>query len=111
MAQLENVLLALLVVFAIGLWTRLAYWLIATGMSVWGLVWIESQHSNAHTWLATIVMILCLVPIPWDAALSVDEAVRRRKGAPSGAGHRGQLYGYAVWMPGLILGTVWASAA
>jgi hypothetical protein len=111
MAQFENVLLALLVLFAIGLWTRVAYWLIAAGMTVWVLVWIESQHSNAHTWLAPLVMILCLVPIPWDAALSVDDALRRRRGLPSGAGQQGQLYGYAVWIPGLILGTVWASAA
>ena len=49
MTQIENALLVLLVLFAIGLWTRLAYWLIATGMSVWGLVWIESQRfERAH---------------------------------------------------------------
>ena len=111
MASLELAILVLLVPFAIGLWTRAAYWLIGAGMMVWVLVWIESQHSDAHLWLATIVMILCLLPVPWSAALSVDEALRRRRGKGYGPGLRGKVYGYPMWIPGLILGTVWASAA
>ena len=111
MAALEFAILVLLVPFAIGLWTRAAYWLIGAGMTVWVLVWIESQHSNAHRWLVTIVMILCLLPVPWGAALSVDEALRRRRGEGYGTGLRGKVYGYPMWIPGLILGTVWASAA
>ena len=111
MALLELAILVLLVPFAIGLWTRAAYWLIGAGMTVWVLVWIESQHSNAHLWLATSVMIVCLLPVPWDAALSVDEVLRRRRGKGYGPGLRGKVYGYPMWMPGLILGTVWASAA
>jgi hypothetical protein len=110
MLVVEYALLGLLVLFAIGLWTRIVYWLFAAGMTVWVLVWIESQHSNAHTWIVTIFMILCLIPVPWNAALSVDATIRRRQGRPSDS-RQGKIYGYAVWMPGLILGTVWASAA
>ena len=111
MAPLEIVLLVLLVPFAIGLWTRVAYNLFAVGISIWALVWIESQHSNAHQLLATIAMVLCLLPVPWGAALSMDETRRRRRGAGNGSGLRGKVYGYPMWMPGLILGSVWASAA
>ena len=111
MAPLEIVLLVLLVPFAIGLWTRVAYNLFAVGISIWALVWIESQHSNAHQLLATIAMVLCLLPVPWGAALSMDEPRRRRRGAGNGSGLRGKVYGYPMWMPGLILGSVWASAA
>ena len=111
MAPLEIALLVLLVPFAIGLWTRVAYGLFAGGITIWALVWIESQHSNAHQLLATMVMVLCLLPVPWDAALSLDEVLRRRRGEGYGTGLRGKVYGYPMWMPGLILGTVWASAA
>jgi hypothetical protein len=111
MASLEYALFALLAVFAIGLWTRITYACIAAGMTVWILVWIESQHSNAHTWVVTLFMIVCLVPVPWEVAPSVDSAIQRRRGQSPTEGLRGALYGYAVWMPGLILGTVWASAA
>ena len=65
MTLLELAILVLLVPFAIGLWTRASYWLIGTGMTVWVLVWIESQHSNAHVWLVTMVMIVCLLWWPW----------------------------------------------
>lgn len=111
MVVLERALLAALVLFAIGLCTRIAYLFFATGMTVWILVWIESQHSNAHTWLVTLFMIVCLIPVPWDAAFSLDETIRRWRGKGYGTALRGKSYGYAVWMPGLILGTVWASAA
>jgi hypothetical protein len=111
MANLEYALFVLLAVFAVGLWARMTYLLIAAGMTVWILVWIESQHSNAHTWVVTLFMILCLVPVPWDVMPSADALIRRwRRGATDEALY-GKLYGYAVWIPGLIIGTVWASAA
>ena len=111
MALIENVLLVSLIFFAIGLYTRVAYAVVALGMTAWILVWIESQHSNAHGWLPTLVMVVCLIPVPWGAGLSVDEAIRRRRGRGRDSSVRGKIYGYAVWLPGLILGTVWASAA
>jgi hypothetical protein len=111
MANLEYVLFVLLAVFAVGLWTRMTYLLIAAGMTVWILVWIESQHSNAHTWVVTLFMILCLVPVPWDVMPSADALIRRRRGGAADEALHGKLYGYAVWIPGLIIGTVWASAA
>jgi hypothetical protein len=111
MANLEYALFVLLAVFAFGLWARITYLLIAAGMSVWILVWIESQHSNAHTWVVTLFMILCLVPVPWDVMPSADGLIRRRRGGAADEALHGKLYGYAVWIPGLIIGTVWASAA
>ncbi len=111
MVSLEYALFVLLVLFAIGLWAHITYLLVAGGMTVWILVWIESQHSNAHTWVVTLFMILCLVPVPWDVMPSADAVIRRRHGEAADEVLHGKLYGYAVWIPGLILGTVWASAA
>jgi hypothetical protein len=111
MGLIEIAIMAALLLFAIGLCTRIAYAVVAAGLAVWILVWIESQRSNAHLWLVMLFMVVCLIPVPWGAALSVDEALRRRRGAGNDRRLRGKIYGYAVWMPGLILGTVWASAA
>ena len=111
MVSLEYTLFVLLVMFAIGLWAHITYLLIAAGMTIWILVWIESQHSNAHTWVVTLFMILCLVPVPWDVMPSADGVIRRRHSGATDEVLHGKLYGYAVWIPGLILGTVWASAA
>ena len=112
MAALEYGLFALLVLFAIGLFTRVAYWLIAAGMTASVLVSIQSHESSVHVWILAAFTILCLIPAPWHATpLSVDDAIRRWRGRASARGLRGKSYGYAVWMPGLILGTVWASAA
>ena len=112
MAALEYGLFALLVLFAIGLFTRVAYWLIAVGMMACVLVSIQSDQSSVHVWIVAAFTILCLIPAPWDATpLSVDDAIRRWRGRASARGLRGKSYGYAVWMPGLILGTVWTSAA
>ena len=112
MAALEYGLFALLVLFAIGLFTRVAYWLIAAGMTACVLVSIQSDQSSVHVWSVGAFTILCLIPAPWHATpLSVDDAIRRWRGRVSARGLHGRSYGYAVWMPGLILGTVWASAA
>jgi hypothetical protein len=111
-AMLEYGLFALLVLFAIGLFSRFAYWLIAAGMMAHVLVLTQSDQSTVHVWIVTAFTILCLIPAPWHATpLSVDDAIRRWRGRDSSRGRRGRAYGYAVWMPGLILGTVWASAA
>ena len=112
MAALEYGLFALLVLFAIGLFTQVAYWLIAAGMMACVLVSIQSHESSVHVWIVAAFTILCLIPAPWHATpLSVDDTIRRWRGRASARGLRGKSYGYAVWMPGFILGTVWASAA
>jgi len=112
MALIEYGLFALLALFAIGLFTRTVYWLIAAGMTTCVLVWIQSRQSTVHVWIVAVFTILCLIPVPWHATpLSVDDAIRRWRGRASVRGLRGKSYGYAVWMPGLVLGTVWASAA
>lgn len=112
MAALEYGLFALLVLFAIGLFTRVAYWLIVAGMTTCVLVSIQSHEASVHVWIVAVFTMLCLIPAPWHATpLSVDDAIRRWRGRASAKGLRGKSYGYAVWMPGLILGTVWGSAA
>jgi len=111
MVWLRRAIVGLLMLVAIGMFTRVAYLLAAMAMTTWILVWIESQHSNAHVWLALLLMIPCLLTVRMDVALSVDEMLRRRRGTGYGPGHHGRSYGFAVWIPGLILGTIWLSAA
>ena len=97
MAALEYGLFALLVLFAIGLFTRVAYGLIAAGMTASVLVSIQSHESSVHVWIIASFMILCLIPAPWHATpLSVDDAFRRWRGRASAKGLRGKSYGYAV---------------
>lgn len=113
MASLKGATLSLLVLFAVGLFARVAYLLAAAGMVVWILVWIESQHSNAHVWLPMFLTIVCLIPVPWGDALSLDERLRRRLRADGvfPAVPHSRAYGFAVWIPGFVLGSLWASAA
>ncbi|MGH9254767.1 MAG: hypothetical protein ACRD3C_09370 [Vicinamibacterales bacterium] len=111
MALLETTIFSLLLLFVLGLFTRIAYLLAATGVVVWILVWIESQHSNAHPWVVLIPTVICLVPVRWDTAFSLDETLRRWRGRGHGARLRGKSYGFAVWIPGLVLGSIWATAA
>ena len=97
MAALEYGLFALLVLFAIGLFTRVAYWLIVAGMTTCVLVSIQSHEASVHVWIVAVFTMLCLIPAPWHATpLSVDDAFRRWRGRASAKGLRGKSYGYAV---------------
>jgi hypothetical protein len=54
---------------------------------------------------------VCLVPVRWDTAFSLDETLRRWRGRGYVQDLRDKSFGYAVWIPGLVVGSVWASAA
>lgn len=109
-ARLETTLLVLLVIFAVGLFTRLTYALLAAGLTIWIAVMLQGG-TNIHAWEVAFLTVLCLIPVAWGAAFSVDETLRRWRGVASGPGVHGKAFGFAVWMPGFILGTVWAGAA
>lgn len=109
-ARLENAILLLLVLFAVGLMTRVAYALIAAGLTIWIVIMLQ-QDTNIHAWEVAFLTVLCLIPVPWGIAFSLDETIRRWRGRGHRAGARGKDLGFAVWMPGFIMGAVWAGAA
>ena len=108
--RLEYGLLVLLALFTIGLLTRLVYGLFAAGLTVWVAVMLQ-QETNIHSWELSFLTVLCLLPVPWGEAFSVDEMVRRWRGNGRREGVVGKRYGFAVWIPGFIFGAVWLSAA
>jgi hypothetical protein len=112
LAALERLLFVALGLFAIGLCTRVAYWVVAAGLTIYAAAGTQSYQSSVHVWMVAIFAVLCLVAVPWHATpLSADEVLRRFRGRPSTRGLSSKRYGFAIWMPGFILGTVWASAA
>ncbi|MBI4888832.1 MAG: hypothetical protein HY824_17165 [Acidobacteria bacterium] len=109
-ARLETAMLALLILFGLGVLTRLAYGLFAACLVVWIAVLIQLA-TNIHVWELSFLTVLTLLPVPWGDAFSADEMIRRWRGREAHRGHAGKRFGYAVWMPGFVLGAVWAGAA
>jgi hypothetical protein len=108
---LERGILTFLVLFAVGLFTRGSYALVVAGMAVWMVVMLQPPTNNAHVWEVGFLMMVCLLPVAWGTAFSVDAALRRWRGTERGAPQPGTRLGFAVWLPGFLLGAVWASAA
>ncbi|MEQ1575529.1 MAG: hypothetical protein ABL993_14915 [Vicinamibacterales bacterium] len=108
---LENGILEFLVLFALGLFARVTYGLIAAGMTIWITVLLQPASTNIHVWEVSFLTTLCLIPVPWGAAFSLDETLRRWRGRDRAEPLVGRRYGFAMWLPGFVLGAVWAGAA
>ena len=94
-----------LVLFTVGLWSRTAY-----AVSVLGITFYAVTTRRGHDWILPLLTLWCLLPARWGDGLSVDAVVRRWRGAPASSLH-GKAYGFAVWLPGLTLGSALAAAA
>lgn len=93
-----------IVAFTIGLLARAALIVAAGGVLGWMLLW---TRDFGHHPVATIVLALpCLCVGRWSDAWSVDAWLRPR--APRGAA---AAYGFAVWMPTLVIGVALLAAA
>ena len=98
--------LAALALFTIGLWSRPAY-----AVSILGIMFDAVVQQRGHDWTILLLTLWGLLPARWGDGLSVDAAIRRwRRGAPGPRLH-GKAYGFAVWLPGLMLGSALAAAA
>ena len=106
---LELLTFGAIALFGIGLWTRVAYSLVVANLTLWTLV--RLQHTGTHPWAVLLVTLWCLLAVRWGDALSADRAIRRGHGRPAAPPASGQAYGFAVWLPGLVLGTAMAAAA
>ncbi len=96
-----------LILFAFGVFARLAYLVAALGFAALALAAAMAQ--SLHDWGLPVVVILCLVGVPWGDGLGVDDTIRRLRGKP--APHRKSVYSLAIWLPGLVLGSAWFAAS
>ena len=90
--------------FIAGAFARVAFACLAAGVFAWALLYTTT--TTYHTISALLLTLLVLQWSRWSDAWSVD-AWRRgtvQRGTP-------KEYGYTVWVPGLVLGVVFAAAA
>lgn len=93
------------VLFVLGVWSRTAYAMLTAGVMAWAFVY--TARVGSHQVQVPLVAMLCMLWSRWGDALSVDAwwPRRRRAGADS------RVYGYTMWIPGVVIGLAFAAAA
>jgi predicted DCC family thiol-disulfide oxidoreductase YuxK len=104
---IAQIVVVALFFFAIGAFARLAYVVVALGFAALGVAAAMAQGS--HDWDLPLVVILCLIGMPWGDGVSVDDTIRRLRQKPRP--ERKTVYSLAIWLPGLLLGSAWLAAA
>jgi hypothetical protein len=95
--------------FVAGVVTPLSYACFVAGFLLWAS--ILTLTTSAHAVASIAIAMICLLAARWGDGLSVDALVRRlRRGHPWEA-TRSQRYGYAIWIPRLVLGVTFLAAA
>jgi hypothetical protein len=90
--------------FTIGLFTRWTFAAFVAGFLLWVTVYVA--HRGSHTSTAIALALVALLPSRWGDGFSIDGYLRDR-----GVSAPGVRYGYAVWVPVLVLGLCFAAAA
>jgi hypothetical protein len=93
--------------FVAGLFTRISFAAFVGAFFLWACV--LTLHTSHHVVSALHVTLVCLLAAPWGDGWSVDAWVRGRRGSASRS--RGRRYGYAIWVPGFVLGIAFLAAA
>jgi hypothetical protein len=97
------------VLFIAGAASRFSYLMLTFGALAWAT--LMTTRLGYHMVSALLVALLCLIPSRWGDAWSVDAWwTRRNRGAPLKA-RSPQEYGYTIWMPGVVIGVVFAASA
>ena len=97
------------VLFIVGAASRFSYVMLTVGAFAWATV--MTTRLGYHMVSALLVALLCLIPSRWGDAWSVDAWWRRRHlRLPPRTGSP-QEYGYTIWMPGVVVGVIFAAAA
>jgi hypothetical protein len=97
------------VLFVAGAASRLSYLMLTFGAFAWAT--LMTTRLGYHMVSVLLVALVCLIPSRWGDAWSVDAWWRRRDlGRPVKA-RSPQEYGYTIWMPGVVIGVVFAAAA
>jgi hypothetical protein len=95
--------------FIAGAASRLSYLMLTLGAFAWAA--LMTTRLGYHMVSALLITLLCLIPSRWGDVWSVD-AWRRRRSllSPIAAGTPHE-YGYTTWIPGVVIGVVFAAAA
>lgn len=101
-ARVRTVAIVALTLFAAGVLPRLTY--LAGVSAITAQVFVHLQHASAHDWGLPLVALWGLALVPWDAGLTLVPFRRARAGDT-------MTLGYAVWVPGAMLGIAWLAAA
>jgi len=94
--------------FIVGLWTPVSFATFVGAFLVW--VSIFTLQTSTHAVAALGITLMCLLPARWGDAWSVDALWRRVRGR-SHMPAAGACYGYAFWIPRLVLGVAFLAAA
>jgi hypothetical protein len=91
--------------FIAGAMTRFSFAMMTAGAVVWSVVY--TMRVGAHSVEVLIVAMVCLLAARWGDRWSVDARLAGRRVDPVPS----RVYGYAIWLPGFVLGTSLAAAA
>jgi len=95
--------------FIAGAASRLSYLMLTVGAFAWATV--MTTRLGYHMVSALLVALLCLIPSRWGDAWSVDSWWRRRNRAVPAVVGSAREYGYTIWIPGVVVGVIFAAAA
>jgi hypothetical protein len=97
------------ILFIVGAASRLSYLMLTIGAYAWAT--LMTTRVGYHTVSALLVALLCLIPSRWSDAWSVDAWWRRRNGNAPILAANPKVYGYTIWIPGVVIGVIFAAAA
>jgi hypothetical protein len=97
------------VLFIAGAATRFSYLMLTLGAFAWAT--LMTTRLGYHMVSALLVALLCLIPSRWADAWSVDAWWKRRNLKASDKATSPKEYGYTIWIPGVVIGVVFAAAA
>ena len=106
---IERLTFGTIALFGLGLWSRTTYATLAGSLTLWTLV--RLHHTGTHSWAVLLIAVLGLVTVRWSDGFSLDNQLRRWRHRPSQVRGPSAAYGFAVWFPGLVLGTAMTAAA
>ena len=105
--RLDDALLATGLLFIAGIVTPVAFACFVVAFLLWACIF--TLGTTAHAVATLALTLIGLIPARWGDGLSVDAWIRAKRGlAPQTAGRR---YGYAFWIPRLVLGVAFLAAA
>jgi hypothetical protein len=97
------------VLFIAGAASRFSYLMLTFGAFAWAT--LMTTRLGYHMVSALLVALLCLIPSRWGDAWSVDAWWRRRSRRTPVKATSSKEYGYTIWMPGVVIGVIFAAAA
>lgn len=107
-ATLDEWLIASGGLFIAGALTPITYACFAIGVLLWGCV--LTLNTSSHAVASLSIAMVCLLAARWSDAWSID-ALARRMRKTSEPLASAQRYGYAIWIPRLVLGITFLAAA